>query len=246
MKLVINKTFLVLIVLSAIGNSQPQAASPLPSVGDVIANMVKFDAVRQSEMTGYMAVRHYTAVTNKRKAEMLVRIVCASDGTKQFSVLTEEGSGAIRKHVLHKLLKEEEEASHRGTREDTRLIPANYEFRLIGKESLDSGPAYVLEVSPKTSNKYLINGKIWVDARDYSIVRIEGQPARNPSFWVHGVHFVHTYQKIGQFWFASSTHTTSEVRIFGTAELTIDNSGYALNPPRDRASERAREARLYQ
>jgi hypothetical protein len=51
---------------------------------------------------------------------------------------------------------------------------------------------------------------------------------------------------VGQFWFASSTHTTSEVRIFGTAELTIDNSGYALNPPRDRSSERAREARLYQ
>lgn len=246
MKLAINKAFLVLIVLSAIGNSQPQAANPLPSVDDVIANMVKFDAVRQSEMTGYMAVRHYIAVNNKRKAEMLVRIVCGSDGAKQFSVLSEEGSGSIRKHVFYKLLKEEEEASRHGTRDDTRLIPANYEFRLIGEESLDSGPAYVLEVSPKTSNKYLINGKIWVDARDYSIVRIEGQPARNPSFWVHGVHFVHTYQKVGQFWFASSTHTTSEVRIFGTAELTIDNSGYALNPPRERASERAREARLYQ
>ena len=245
MKLVIN-SFLVLIVLAAAGNSQPQAVGPLPSVDDVIANMVKFDAERQSGMTGYMAVRHYTAVNNKRKAEMVVRVVCGSDGTKQFSVISEEGSGAIRKHVLHKLLKEEEEASHRGTREETRLIPANYEFRLIGEESLDTGHAYILEISPKTSNKYLINGKIWVDARDYSIVRIEGQPARNPSFWVHGVHFVHTYQKVGQFWFASSTHTTSEVRIFGTAELTIDNSGYALNPPRDRSSERAREARLYQ
>lgn len=245
MKLAITKAFLVLIVLSAIGNSQPQAANPLPSVDDVIANMVKFDAVRQSEMTGYMAVRHYIAVNNKRKAEMLVRIVCGSDGAKQFSVLSEEGSGSIRKHVFYKLLKEEEEASQHGTRDDTRLIPANYEFRLIGEESLDSGPAYVLEVSPKTSNKYLINGKIWVDARDYSIVRIEGQPARNPSFWVHGVHFVHTYQKVGQFWFASSTHTTSEVRLFGTAELTIDNSGYALNPPRDRSNEKAREARLY-
>src|SRR6478609_184768 len=140
MKLVIN-SFLVLIVLAAIGNSQPQAVSPLPSVDDVIANMVKFDAERQSGMTGYMAVRHYTAVNNKRKAEMLVRVVCGSDGTKQ--------------------------------------------FRLIGEESLDTGKAYVLEVSPKTSNKYLINGKIWVDAKDYSIVRIEGQPARNPSFWVH-------------------------------------------------------------
>ena len=245
MKLVINKALLVSIVLSAIGNSQPQATSPLPSADDVIANMVKFDAVRQSEMTGYMAVRHYIAVNNKRKAEMRVRIVCESDGTKRFTVLSEEGSGSIRKHVFHKLLKEEEEASRRGSREDTRLIPANYGFRLLGKESLDSGPAYVLEVSPKTSNKYLINGKIWVNARDYSIVRIEGQPARNPSFWVHDVHIVHTYFKVGQFWVASSTHTTSEVRLFGTAELTIENSDYAMNPPRDRSNEEAREARLY-
>jgi len=77
----------------------------------------------------------------------------------------------------------------------------------------------------------LITGKIWVDATDYSIVRIEGQPARNPSFWVHSVHFVHTYQKLGPFWFASSTDTTSQIRVFGDSELTIENVDYKLNPP---------------
>jgi hypothetical protein len=99
-------------------------------------------------------------------------------------------------------------------------------------------------VSPKTANKYLIDGKIWVDANDYSIVRIEGRPARNPSFWVRSVHFVHTYQKVGQFWFASSTHTTSEIRIFGDSELTIETSDYALNPRIDRPTEANDQARL--
>jgi hypothetical protein len=28
-------------------------------------------------------------------------------------------------------------------------------------------------------------------------VRIEGQPAKTPSFWIKGVHFVHTYAKQG-------------------------------------------------
>src|SRR4029077_6651800 len=99
------------------------------------------------------------------------------------------------------------------------------------------GPAYVLSVTPKTANKYLIDGKIWVDANDYSIVRIEGQPAKTPSIWGVSFHFVHTYQKVGQFWFASSTHTTSEIRIFGESELTIENSGYTLIAPKERTAE---------
>jgi hypothetical protein len=117
---------------------------------------------------------------------------------------------------------------------------------MIGQETLETGPAYVLQVSPRTENKYLIPGRIWVDANDYSIVRIEGQPARNPSFWVRSVHFVHTYQKVGSFWFASSTHTTSEIRIFGESELTIENSAYTLIPPKDRTTEFESQAGLLQ
>jgi len=56
---------------------------------------------------------------------------------------------------------------------------------------------------------------------------------------------VHTYQKVGSFWFASSTHTTSEIRIFGDSELTIENSDYALNPPINH-TEADRQARLIQ
>jgi hypothetical protein len=208
-----------------------QASAPVPSAGDVVAKMMQADAQRQSALTGYTATRRYIAVNKNRHAEMTVHVECASDGAKQFTVLSEQGSGSIRKHVFQKLLSEETEASRRGTRTSTRLIPANYEFQAVGQETLETGPAYVLAVLAKTPNKYLINGKIWVDAKDYSIVRIEGQPARNPSFWVHDVHFIHTYQKVGQFWFGSSTDTTSQIRIFGDSKLTIENVDYKLNPP---------------
>ena len=218
--------FLLLVTLAS-----AQASAPLPSAEDVVAKMMQSDAQRQSELTGYTATRRYVAVNKKRRAEMLVRVECDSNGAKQFTVISELGSGAIRKHLFEKLLSEETEASRRGTRNSTRLTPANYDFQIAGQETLHTGPAYVLEVSPRTPTKYLINGKIWVDANDYSIVRIEGQPARNPSFWVHDVHFVHTYQKVGQFWFASSTDTTSQIRIFGDSELTIENVDYKLNPP---------------
>src|SRR5580704_10652837 len=115
---------------------------------------------------------------------------------------------------------------------------------MVGRETLETGPAYVLSVVPRTQNKYLIDGTIWVDANDYSIVRIEGQPAKSLSFWFRIFHFVHTYQKVGKFCFASSTRTTSEIRIFGESELTIENSDYTLNPPADRMAEANQHARL--
>jgi hypothetical protein len=183
-------------------------------------------------------------VNKKRQAEMFVRVSCDSSGAKSFTIVSEEGSGSIRKHVFHKLLSEETEASRRGSRASTRLIPDNYQFQTVGRETLETGPAFVLSVTPKTANKYLIDGKIWVDANDYSIVRIEGQPAKTPSFWVRSLYFVHAYQKVGQFWFASSTRTNSEIRIFGESELTIDNSDYTLNPPAQRTAEANEQSRL--
>jgi hypothetical protein len=245
MKLTINyvlSTLAIAVSTVAIGSAQTSAA--LPTADDVVARMMEFDVQRQAEMVGYTALRHYSAVNKKRHADMLVQVTCSRDGAKQFDVLSEEGSGSIRKHVFRKLLSEETAATRRGERNATRITRANYDFTVIGQETLPSGPAYVLEVSPKTENKYLIRGKIWVDANDYSIVRIEGQPARNPSFWVRSVHFVRTYQKVGPFWFPSSTHTTSEIRIFGESELTIENSGYTLIPPKDRTAEMESQAKL--
>lgn len=237
MKLTVKITLsTVAIVFSAVASASSQTGDPLPSADDVVAKMIRTDVERRSELTGYTALRRYVAVNKDRRAEMVVRVDCSADGAKQFTIISEEGSSAVRKHALYKMLSEESVASRRETRDGNRITPANYTFNMLGQDTLDSGPAYVLAITPKTANKYLIQGRIWVNAKDYSIVRVEGQPAQNPSFWVHDVHFIHTYQRVGQFWFASSTHSTSEIRIFGRSELTIENSNYALNPLKERSA----------
>lgn len=236
--------FALAIVLSAVTSAWSQTADSLPSADEVVAKMLRSDMERRSDLTGYSAVRRYVAANKERRAEMVVRVDCSADGMKQFTTISEKGSSAIRKHVFYKMLSEESGASRRETRDGSRITPENYKFSVVGRETLNSGPTYVLAIIPKTGNRYLIDGKIWVDAKDYSIVRIEGQPARNPSFWVHNVHFVHTYQRVGQFWFASSTRSTSEVRIFGPSELTIENTDYALKAPKTRTTEGESLARL--
>ena len=46
---------------------------------------------------------------------------------------------------------------------------------MIGQESVNERPSYVIAIAPKTQNKYLVRGKIWVDLDDYAIARIEGE-----------------------------------------------------------------------
>jgi hypothetical protein len=236
--------FTLAILLSTGSSASSQSGDSLPSADDVIAKLLRADAERRSELTGYTALRRYVAINKDRRAEMTVLVDCSADGTKHFAVVSEEGSSSIRKHVFYKMLNEESDASRRETREGSRITPANYKFAMVGLQNLDSGSAYILTILPKTESRYLIDGKIWVNAQDYSVVRIEGQPAQNPSFWVHDVHFVYTNQRVGPFWFASSTHSTSEVRIFGPSELTIENSDYVLNPPKDSTTGPATLARL--
>ena len=95
-----------------------------------------------------------------------------------------------------------------------------------------------MAIEPKTANKYLALGRIWVDAEDYAIVRVEGKPSKNPSFWFKSVHFVHDYDKNGDFWFPVSDHSVTDVRIFGATEMTIEYfdytpNAYALAPHED-------------
>src|SRR5215813_2727354 len=139
MKRTMKYVFLTLTFLLPVSLASAQASTPVLSAEDLVAKMMQLDAQRQSELTGYTATRRYVAVNKKRHAEMVVHVDCASDGAKQFTIVSEEGSGSIRKHVFEKLLSEETEASRRGTRNSTRLTPENYDFQLVGQETLEIG-----------------------------------------------------------------------------------------------------------
>ena len=81
-------------------------------------------------------------------------------------------------------------------------------------------------------------------AQDYALVRVEGKPAKNPSFWIKNVHFVHTYEKSGPLWYPSSTESVTDVRVFGTTKVTINYFDYA--PRTSGISETASAKKLQQ
>jgi len=225
----IPSAFLFLSMLATADDSKSQ----LPSSDEVVARMIQNDRERQSALDGYTAARRYILENrnHNKRAEMLVRVTCLKNGSKQFETVSSSGWGAARKHVFPRLLEAEAEAST--LREQSRIIPENYSFELSGTDNVGGRPAYVLQIAPKTSNKYLMRGKIWVDAEEYAIVRTEGTPAKNPSFWIKSVHFVHTYEKQGQFWFPVFDRSVTDARIFGATEVSIDYFEYIPNTFRE-------------
>jgi hypothetical protein len=204
----------------------------LPTADDIVSRMAAHDLARQTSIAGYSGKRKYVLENHhfNKRAEMLVDVTGDQDGTKHFEVVSEEGWKAAHKHVLHKMLETESETSRPEMRLSGKLIPMNYDFRVLGTEQVAGRTAYVLEIKPKRTEKYLFRGRIWVDAEDYALARAEGSPAKKPSFWTKNIHFVQVYQKCGSLWFPLSTQSLTEAHLFGSTEVSIAYFGYTPKP----------------
>ena len=232
-------------MLAAIFFLAMMQGGPSPSLNPaaIVERMVQADNERLSALAGYSGVRHYRFENKKsgKTAEMTVRMSCGSDGVKTFEVVSESGSGFVRSHIVSKMIEAEAESSRKGERKESRIIPENYEFRLIGTEDLDNRRSYVLEIDPKKPTKFSIRGRIWVDAEDFAIARIEGQPAKSPSFWIRSVKVEQRYGRTGIFWLPARNHSVAQARIFGATDVVIEYSDYTTNVRESHAGARRGE-----
>ena len=224
------------LLLAIIQGTATSAPMPL-TVAEIVDHLVQADNARMAVFSGYTGMRRYDFENKKvnKHAEMTVRVVCDQTGAKTFEVVSENGSGFVRSHIFRRMIDAEREASEKWEHEQTRIIPANYDFRLLGTDQTEGRPSYLLEISPKTKNQFMIRGRIWVDAVDFAITRLEGSPAKNPSFWIRSVHVVHRYDRIGEFWLPVTNKSRAEARIFGANEVGIEYFDYLINGLQDKA-----------
>jgi hypothetical protein len=220
--------FIALLLLPASSIVAADNSAQVPTAEEIVTRMGAHDLQRQASTEGYAGMRRYVLENHHfdKHSEILVRVRADQDGTKHFDVVSEEGWKAANTHVLRKMVESEAETSRPDMRSKTKLNPENYHFEITGTELVSTRPTYILEVIPKRKDKYLFRGRIWIDAKDYALVRAEGSPAKNPSFWTKSTHFVQIYCKSGPFWFPRSTQSMTEARIFGTTEVSIEYFDY--------------------
>jgi hypothetical protein len=197
-------------------------ASPAPSADEVIARMLAREMQRETAARGYTGIRQYDLENPQftKHAHLVANVACDPDGTVHFQIVSKEGWNSGN-NSLRQALQTESEVSRPSVRPMTLINKDNYTLQMMGTALLNGRIAYVIDVAPKRQEVYLFQGKIWVDAEDYALARIEGQLAKTPSIWIRTVRFTLEYRKSGEYWFPWLSTSTSDVRIFGPTNVSI-------------------------
>jgi hypothetical protein len=209
------------------------AAQPM----DPSALIQRIDAAakaRYETIAGFTVTEHYVIYRGKDElhpaAEQTVMTTYRKGMGKSYTVLSESGSDLLRKLVLRPLLENEKTINLPGNVERSWFTSANYEMKLkpAVTQRLDGRDCLALAMTPRRKATNMIQGTLWVDAGDASIVQIEGVSSKNPSVWTGPTHMMRRYTNLSGFAMASHARAESNSFLFGRTILTIDYQDYKI------------------
>jgi hypothetical protein len=197
----------------------------------VFTELAAHNEQRRSALHDYSVLRTYQVIDLEGKvhAEEVGRMEFLAPDKKTFTINSEAGSSVVRHMALNPLIRSEIETAAGKEHHDSAISADNYSLNLLGEQQVGPYRCFVAEAIPKRKDKYLFEGKLWIDVQDYSVVRIEGHPAKKLSFWIERADFLRQYQKIEGFWFPQRDQTLVQVRWYGKKILTIDHQHYVVN-----------------
>jgi len=197
----------------------------------LIAQVQEADSRREADLRKIASTRRYVLKNKRweRDAVMNVRVTYESGVGKHFEIISMENADGLQKRVFDKLLEGEMEASRKDSSNvESGITLANYDFTFVGEANLNGRECLLLQLKPKRNSKYLIEGKAWVDAKEHAIVRVEGRTAKSVSFWIGKPYIVQNFRKVDDVWLSASNQSTSDVKLIGKTELTVDFIDYQL------------------
>jgi outer membrane lipoprotein-sorting protein len=189
---------------------------------------------RIDHLQGYTVTEHYAVFRGKDDvhpaAEMTVKTVYQKETGKNYTVLSQSGSEFIRKHVLNTLLDDEKEINLPGIREHSWITSANYEMKLKtgATEQMDGRNCVALAITPRRKAPNMIEGTLWVDALDGSIVRLEGTTSQSPSIFTDPAKVMRRYVNMNGFGMATQARAVSESFLLGRTTVVIDYRDYQI------------------
>ena len=151
-----------------------------------------------------------------------------------YTVVAEGGSLRIRTRALRNVLDREVEASRSADARAAAFSTENYRYQLGGVLP----NAVQIGLMPRREDPRLINGLATMDQRTAALSYVEGDLAKNPSFWVRDVRIAKRYSKIGEVTLPIDMRSTARVRMFGPADMHMTITYLSIDGvPLDRQSQ---------
>ena len=220
-------SFLVWLGAAALLAQQPDSAKVIGLVDAAVK-------ARIDHIESYTVTEHYAVYRGKDEtqpaAEMTVQTVYRKDSGKSYTILSESGSEFIRNHVLRTVLDNEKTLNLPGTVEHSWFTSANYEMQLKpgGIQLLDGRECLALAITPRRKATNMIAGTIWVDAKDGSIVQLDGTATQNASIFTGAAQVMRHYVNVNGFAMATQARAVSDSFILGRTTVTIDYRDYKI------------------
>ncbi len=209
------------------------AGEPKPASPDPITQIVPSMERAQNEVQlPRQIVREYHVTTPSNissDSEIVAQMDFAPPPGKY---VIQKRMGSLRaEFVVKNVLQRELEISVSNQKlRSAAITHENYDFRLLGDESIDGHSCFVLQMVPKRDQPELIRGRVWVDQQSFLIRRIDGDLAKSPSWWVKAAHVDIRFAEFRGVWLQTSWQAIAQIRCFGDQELTSRVLNYAGAP----------------
>ena len=223
--------FALVVALAAAALAQ-QPAPSTKSDAEIIRGIDDSVARRTNAISTYTVQEQYTLYRNgdttPAAAETIKTVYTRSVG-KEYTPIAQSGSAFLRSAVIDKVLAGEKDLNLAANRDGALITSKNYDLQpQPGIVELNGRQCIVVTLKPLRKSPHLFTGKMWIDASDYTVIRLEGVPSQPPSVFAGQTTVTRDYIKIDGFSMATHAEARSHTFLFGDTLLKIDYTNYQI------------------
>jgi hypothetical protein len=215
------------LMLAAWSYAGPPAPAP-PPVQSIVEQVIQARAHNRARLRPYEVVRSYRLFgreAEKVKSEITAEIEYMPPDGQHYRVQKAVG-WHLGEVVVRRILERENQVLTNQTASD--ITTANYSFEFLREDILKERRCYVLRLIPLRKDPKLLRGIMWVDSNTFLIHRLDGEPAKPPSWWVGDVKITLDFGEVEGMWLQTGLLSTANVRLMGRHTITSRDVEYRV------------------
>ena len=198
----------------------------------VITHVEAVIRARFEHIAKYAVREHYAVYRNgaaETAAEQTVQVTYQKSTGITYTTVSRVGSSMWLNRAIEPALESEREVNDVTMRHQVMLTADNYEFEVDpARDSVNGRDCFVLDLKPRRKSPYLLNGKAWVDAKTYLLVRIRGTQSRSTSLLAGVPLITRDFAPISGFAMVVHEEIEAHTFLFGQTVIKIDYDGYDI------------------